>query len=259
MPIVLSKKQRIHYRLEGDRGAFLVLYSPFLETIEGWYRQGYVEQLKDHYQLILVDPIGHGRSDISLEAEHYTMDSRAENLLDIMAELEVRQFHFLGMGLGGQVGFFLAAHFPERLRSFVTAGVHPYAITTDYQTVQQWLRMLRRDGLEAFLEAMKAEGHIGEEQAAALKEGSPDAYALLLEAICQWQGLGDQLETMVAPGLLLTATTEDKFLSIREAARKMPRARYHILPELRYEGTLLAAELVVPQLIEFIRKQRRFD
>ena len=259
MPIVLSKKQRIHYCVEGERGPFLVLYSPFLETIEGWYRGGYVEQLQDHYQLILIDPLAQGRSDVSLEREHYTMDSRAQNVLDIMMELEVAQFHFLGMGIGGQVGFLLAAHFPKRLRSFVTAGVHPYAITTDYQKIQQWLRLLRREGLAAFIEKMKADEQILPEQETSLKQESLEAYVLLLEAICQWQGLGEQLETIGVPGMLLTATAEDRFLSIREAARKMPRARYEILPELRYEGALLASELVVPQLLEFIRRQRRWD
>lgn len=256
MPVALSKKQRIYYRIEGDRGPFLVLYPPFLETIEGWYRGRYVEQLQDYYRLILIDPLAQGRSDMPLEYEHYTIASRAQNILDIMIELEVETFHFLGIGLGGQVGFFLATNFPERLRSFVMVGVHPYPITTDLQKIQRWVCLLRKEGLSQFIETVKREEQILPEQELAISQGSAEAYALLLEGICQWQGVEEQLEVIAIPGLLITTTKEDQFLAIRDAGRRMPYARYQILPELKYEGGLLAVELVVPHLKEFIRKQR---
>ncbi|MBF0279052.1 MAG: alpha/beta fold hydrolase [SAR324 cluster bacterium] len=259
MPIALSQKQRIHYRIEGDRGPFLLLYPPFLEGLLCWYRAKYIERLQDYYRLILLDPVGHGRSDYSLALEHYTLESRAQHVLDIMEELKVEKFHFLGMGMGAQVGFFMAAHFPSRLRSLVTAGAHPYAITTEMQKFQEWIQQLRSDEISVFLESFKTQELVSPEREAEILKGSPEAYALSLEAISQWKGIGQDLNSISIPGLLITATGEEKFLSIREAGRKMPRARYLILPELRYNDGLLEAELVVPELMDFIRKLRRSE
>lgn len=259
MPIVLSQKHRIHYRVEGDRGPCLLLYPPFLEGLLGWYRLNYVERLQNHFRLVLIDPIGQGRSDSSESIKQYTMESRAKHVLAIMEELKVEKFHFLGFGIGAQVGFFLAVHFSARLRSIVIAGAHPYAITTELQKIQEWIQQLRTEGIPAFLKSFKSQERVSPEQEAEAIKGSAKAYALALEAMSKWGGVGEHLSSISIPGLLITATGEDKFLAIREAGRNMPRARYLILPELKYKGGLLEADIVVPQLTDFIRKQRRSE
>ncbi len=259
MPIALSQKQRIHYRIEGDRGPVLLLYPPFLEGTLSWYRAHYVEQLQDSHRLILLDPIGQGRSDDALALEHYTLEARVRHILDIMEELQVEKFHFLGVGLGAQVGFFMAAHFPTRLRSLITIGAHPYAIATELEKFQEWIQQLRTDGISAFLESFKSEEMVSPERESEIMKGSAEAYALALEAISKWEGIGPNLSSISIAGLLVTGTREDKFLAIREAARKMPRSRYLILPELRYEDGLLEVSLILSELMDFIRKQRHSE
>ncbi len=256
MPIVLSNKQRIYYRVEGERGPFVLLYPPFLENVQSWYRFDYIDKLKDHFRLILIDPLGQGRSDICLEKEQYTLEARATHVLDIMRELKVGNFHFFGMGLGGQVGFFMAAHFPHYLRSLATIDAHPYAITTELQKTQEIIQMLRQEGIETYVESLKLKEEVSPERTKAIMQGTSDAYAFALEGICQWEGIGEQLSSMLTPSLLFTATEEEKFLSIREAGRMMPRARYLILPELSYKDGFVDAELIVPHFIDFIRKLR---
>ena len=250
-------KQRIHYRLEGNKGPFLVLYSPFLQTLRGWYRSNYVKHLQDHYRLVLIDPLGQGRSDAPRNFERYVMESRARNLLDIMDELKVEKINFLGLGIGAQVGFFMAAHFQRRIRSLIIAGAHPYPVTTDLQKMQEWIKQLRTEGILALLNSLKSQQSFSHEWELDVLRGIPEAYAMSLEAICQWDGIESLLESITIPTLLITDTAEDKFLAIREAGRIMPRARYLILPQLKYEDGLLDADIIAPHLIEFIRKYRR--
>ena len=257
MPIALSMKQRIHYRLEGNKGSFLVLYSPFLQSLQGWYRRNYVKHLQNHCRLVLIDPLGQGRSDAPQEFEQYVMDSRAQNILDIMEELNVEKFHFLGLGIGAQVGFFMAAHYQNRVRSLIVAGAHPYPVTTDLPKMQQWIQQLRTDGIVALLNSLKSQQSLTREWELEVLQGIPEAYAMSLEAISQWDGIESLLESVSIPVLLITETGEEKFLAIREAGRIMPRARYMILPQLKYEDGLLDADIIAPHLIEFIRKQRR--
>ncbi len=257
MPIALSRKQRIHYRLEGNKGPYLVLYSPFLQTLQGWYRSNYVKHLQDNCRLILIDPLGQGRSDAPQKFEHYVIESRARDILDIMEELKVEKMHFLGLGIGAQVGFFMAAHFPKRVRSLIVAGAHPYPVTTELQKIQEWIQQLRTDGIVALLNSLKSRQSFSTEWELEVSQGMAGAYAMSLEAICQWDGIEGLLESVSIPTLLITETGEEKFLAIREAGRIMPRARYLILPQLKYEDGLLDAATIAPHLIEFIRKQHR--
>ncbi len=256
MPMVLSHRHRIHYRFEGERGPFLILYPPHFDSLQNWYRLGYVEQLQEYYRLILIDPLGQGRSDAPLDPEHYTLAARAGHILEITEELRVESFHFLGFGLGAQVGFVLATDFPRRLRSLSLAGTHPYSERNEVRRLENTAQLLRTEGMDAYIEQLKFQGEMSSTREAEIQSGSPEAYALALEAVAQWEGVADRLPSIRVPGLLITATAEDKFLSIREAGRNMPRTRYLILPELQFEDSWLTSELIVPEVTDFIRRQR---
>jgi pimeloyl-ACP methyl ester carboxylesterase len=52
---------RIYYQVEGE-GPVLVLQHGFSESVVDWYESGYVEALRPHYRLILIDARGHGAS-----------------------------------------------------------------------------------------------------------------------------------------------------------------------------------------------------
>src|SRR5215470_20378716 len=62
MPYATNHGLRIHYRVEGA-GPPLVLQHGYTWHMGGWATSGYVEPLKFHYQLILLDARGHGASD----------------------------------------------------------------------------------------------------------------------------------------------------------------------------------------------------
>jgi pimeloyl-ACP methyl ester carboxylesterase len=60
MQYATNNRVRIHYKVEGD-GPPVVSQHGFTRSIDGWYRNGYVDALKGSYQLILVNARGHGR------------------------------------------------------------------------------------------------------------------------------------------------------------------------------------------------------
>ena len=49
----------------------------------------------------------------------YSIDLLASDVLDLLDQLAIRQVHFLGMSLGGIIGWMLAASYPERIGSLV--------------------------------------------------------------------------------------------------------------------------------------------
>ena len=62
MPYAINQGIKINYQIEGD-GPSLVLLHGGLSNLQMWYELGYVEALKNDYQLILIDLRGHGSSD----------------------------------------------------------------------------------------------------------------------------------------------------------------------------------------------------
>ena len=70
MPYVDNRGVRIHYQVEG-KGPPLVLQHGFTQSLEGWYRCGYVDALKPKYRVVLIDARGHGKSDKPHERAAY--------------------------------------------------------------------------------------------------------------------------------------------------------------------------------------------
>jgi pimeloyl-ACP methyl ester carboxylesterase len=66
MPYANNKGVRIHYQVEG-KGPPLVMYHGFGAYLQSWYAMGYVEGLKDEYQLVLIDARGCGSRRYSID------------------------------------------------------------------------------------------------------------------------------------------------------------------------------------------------
>jgi pimeloyl-ACP methyl ester carboxylesterase len=72
---------------------------------------------KEDYRVITADLRGHGRSD--MPADGYGMDNQARDIVGVLDALGLDSVHVAGNSLGGKVGVYLAAQFPERVRSLV--------------------------------------------------------------------------------------------------------------------------------------------
>jgi pimeloyl-ACP methyl ester carboxylesterase len=67
---------RVHYELDGE-GPALMLQHGTGGSLEMWKGRGFVERLRDHYQLVLVDSRGHGESDRPRDRASYALPHRA--------------------------------------------------------------------------------------------------------------------------------------------------------------------------------------
>lgn len=77
MPHVTSTDGvRIFYTTTG-KGDALVLSHGSTHTWESWRDLGYVDALKDHFRLVLIDSRGHGESDKPHDAAAYALRQQA--------------------------------------------------------------------------------------------------------------------------------------------------------------------------------------
>src|SRR5437660_822133 len=104
MPYATNDGVRIHFEREGS-GPPLVLHSGFTQQLADWQAYGgYVDALKGDYDLIRIDPRGHGASDKPHDAANHTYEQRAADVLAVLDALGVAEAIFWGYSMGGRVG-----------------------------------------------------------------------------------------------------------------------------------------------------------
>ena len=256
MSIVVSNKQKIHYELAGDKGPWMFLHTPHMIPMSAWREGGYVKQLEQNFRLVMIEPLGQGLSDAPVDASHYTIASRIRHILDILREVQVDYTFFLGVGLGAQVGFQMSKEFPRRIRSLITFGAQPYQELEEAKYLKEKLDQLRSGKLSAYLQQWHSLDHLSVNQQKLIMQGNPEAYALGLEASFNWEGLGDDLKSLGTTTLLFTAKAEPRFLSVRDAGKRLRNGRYVILPKVLQSHGLWSSELIMKPLLDFTRRER---
>ena len=256
MSIVVSNKQKIHYKLAGDKGPWMLLHPPHLIPMKAWEEEGYVKQLEKDFRLVMIEPLGQGKSDAPEDSSHYTISSRIRHVLDIMREVQVDYTFFFGVGLGAQVGFQISKEFPRRIRSLISAGAQPYQELEEAKYLKEKLDKLRSGNVSAYLQQWHSLDHLSEEQEKVILGGNPEAYALGLKESINWEGLGDDIKTLGTPTLLITAKAEPRFLSVRDAGKRLRNGRYVIIPKVLHSHGLWNSELIIKHLLEFTRRER---
>src|SRR4030042_4952125 len=116
------KAGTIHYTDQGS-GKVIVLLHGYLETLEVW--DSFARKLAGHFRIISVDLPGHGRSDILAETQ--TMESMAESIERLLANLGIDKAFITGHSLGGYGVLAFAELFPGILSGYCLFHSHPLA------------------------------------------------------------------------------------------------------------------------------------
>lgn len=91
-------------------------------SMEVWYRQ--VSDFARHFNILLVDLVGHGNSAEGEEAfgENFSFSKAADQVLEVVDYLKIRRCHFMGLSLGTIIVRIIAEKEPEKVESMVLAG-----------------------------------------------------------------------------------------------------------------------------------------
>jgi len=231
MAMVVSSKRRIYFQLEGERGAFVLLLHGLLGSHEDWYRAGYVEELAPEFRLIIPDLRGHGRSDRTTNPADYVLPAFAEDMVEILNALNVRNTHVLGYSLGALVGFELLLRFRDRVRASALGGEAPFVT----EPAQAHWRALAA-GLVA---------DAGPAPEAAAPETPPPAG---LAALADWPLPTAERYGVYAPVTLFCGAHDPAAERIELAARRIARARFLSLSEADHEELFAQRERLLGQL-----------
>jgi sigma-B regulation protein RsbQ len=87
------------------------------------------------YRLVLFDYVGSGKSDLTAYdfARYATLDGYAQDVLDIIAELDLREVIFVGHSVSSMAGLLAANREPDRFSRLIMVGPSPrYLNDTGY-------------------------------------------------------------------------------------------------------------------------------
>jgi 3-oxoadipate enol-lactonase / 4-carboxymuconolactone decarboxylase len=119
MPLLTIGSDSHYYRLDGAECQPVLFLSHSLGLDHGmWDEQ--VPDLLPHFRVLRYDTRGHGASGVT--PGDYTIGQLASDALAIADRLEIRQFAFCGLSLGGMIGQWLSVNAPERLTHLVLAN-----------------------------------------------------------------------------------------------------------------------------------------
>ena len=106
---------RIHYQQVGE-GPDLVLIHGLTGNLAIWHLR-IVPELAEHFRVLTYDLRGHGHSDTPNCG--YTLDAMAEDLLELLDELEIERPLVAGHSYGADIALYHALRQPDRLREAI--------------------------------------------------------------------------------------------------------------------------------------------
>jgi pimeloyl-ACP methyl ester carboxylesterase len=239
MPFTLSHGEKIHYHVEGD-GQTIVLQHGGYGSMEDWYEYGYVDGLKDRFQLILIDARAHGRSAKPHDEAKYSPELHAADVVAVLDELDIEKCHFLGFSLGGRIGYWVARFHPERLRSLMVLEADPYRRERDRmvkaaETIEIWGPQLP---------------NISEKHLARWLEN--DVRALVAAYSKSSTDFSDILPLLKIPCLIASGTGEGVFENAKRSAAEIKDVTFVLLDGFDHADVFVRSDVTLPHIIQFL-------
>lgn len=116
----------LNYRVIGNNpdNQWVVMVHGAGGSIEVWFRQ--VSDFARHFNVVLVDLMGHGDSEQLPLDERFSFEYAAEQVMEVVDHLGLKKCHFMGLSLGCIIVKMIAEYYPDRAEKIVLAG----AVTT---------------------------------------------------------------------------------------------------------------------------------
>ena len=138
------KKNIMNYKVEGNGEPLLFIHG-LSDSLLYW--EFLAANLKGDYQIIRVDLKGHGESELG--SDEITIDLYADDLINLLNELNIDKVNLIGFSLGGTAALDFAIRFPEKVYSLVLMSTFPKADGYLTEVINQFKSTLN-NGFEDF-------------------------------------------------------------------------------------------------------------
>jgi 2-succinyl-6-hydroxy-2,4-cyclohexadiene-1-carboxylate synthase len=210
---------------------------------------------KDH-TVIIVDLLGHGRSDCPPDPQRYCVERTVVDLVAVLDTLKIGQAAWLGYSMGGRIALGVGVLAPERCRALVLEGASPGLPTPDERAArcasdERLAQLIERKGIHTFVEYWErlplfaSQARLSERARARLRAQRLLNRAAGLAASLRGIGTGAQpsfhekLPDLALPALFVAGEEDQKFRRIAlEMCRAVPNGRVALIPRAGHAAHL---------------------
>lgn len=147
MPKTKVNNIQLYYELHG-KGVPLLLIAGLGCDSQSWHP--IISELSEHFQTIIFDNRGVGRSDIPKLP--YSIRDMADDTLKLLDYLNVRATNIIGCSMGGYIAQEFAIRYPERVSKLILGSTAPLSSTRNnllFENLLKW--RLDRIDLESWM------------------------------------------------------------------------------------------------------------
>ena len=255
---------------EAGHGDPLLLLHGFTGRAANW--RPLLPRLAERRRVIAVDLPGHGDSDAPAGAARYQMSRVAADLAELLARRAAAPAHWLGYSMGGRLALYVAAHYPQLVRSLVLESASPGLATAAERQARRaadeaLAERIERDGIPAFVSAWEqlplfaGLAWLPAEERAALRAQRLANNATGLANSLRGMGTGAQpslwphLGDIAAPALLVAGALDEKFAAInQDMAAALPDAALRLIPDAGHTVHLEQPTLYLDCVDDFLMR-----
>ena len=260
MPYISNNGVRIYYRIEQATGGEgpkanlpLVLSHGFIQKSQDWDDAGYVKSFNKHRDLILYDARGHGQSDKPHRDSDYGMGNLVSDILSILDNHQIPKIDFIGYSFGAWVGFGLAKYAPQRVRSLVLGGMHPY-VRDPYPLNRRIERFTRTR--DALVQGGRHSALVPDHVKSQFEDNDIEALISLTAAIRDSEGFEESLTSLKSPALIYAGEEDPAWPLAQRCTEGKDNLQFLSLPSLGHMDTWGRSDLVVPHIQRFLEELR---
>ncbi|MBC1568746.1 2-succinyl-6-hydroxy-2,4-cyclohexadiene-1-carboxylate synthase [Listeria sp. FSL L7-1425] len=266
---MLVNGQRYHLTnaSSGDKPVLLMLHG-FTGTSETF--QDSIAILKEWYNIIAPDLLGHGKTASPAEMMRYSIEAVCADLAEILNQQHIKQCFVLGYSMGGRVATAFAATYPEMVRGLILVSSSPGLAEVDARAsrVQADNRLADRieaDGITSFVDYWEnlalfaSQSDLPEERKKRMRSErlaqNPHGLAMSLRGM----GTGKQpsywgqLADFTFPVLLITGALDEKFEKIAQNMHQLlPNSTHVTVQEAGHAVYLEQPNIFSSQLINWL-------
>ncbi len=145
----------VHYHVEVlGKGEPLLFLHGFTGDTSTW--EEITQQLTEHYQCILIDIIGHGKTESPERYERYMIEQVADDIKNILDQLNISKVSIIGYSMGGRLGLTFALLYPELIHRLILESSTPGLANEEKRKERReadskLADSIEKNGVEAFI------------------------------------------------------------------------------------------------------------
>lgn len=243
---ILSNGVTFNCRVEGPHGApWVTLAHALANNLTLW--DEIADALSKRFQVLRYDQRGHGQSEAT--PSPYSFPLLLDDILGIWKELGITQSHWIGLSIGGMIGYGLGIHYPERLHTLIACDSRPDAPPDYAAYFQSRIDKARARGMEGVVdstierwfteETLIKNPPVLDRVREMIRTTDPAGHEGCCEAL-KTLAYGPHLHLIPVPALLLGGE-KDKGAppaALAKAAAKIPNGEHLVIPDAGHISAL---------------------